>query len=252
MNNTRIAIASALAAALVLPAGTSQARATGQQSATASRRLARTTARPPNRPAPAPRRRTRSRTPGFPCRRARAKDHRRQAHAELRMLRPPASGCARRISRRSRVTGRRPASSKSTPRIIWALPRRVMASTNSAGTTPFRSMRWACRSVGRRCGREAPRPGRCAGGASAARSRFGSSRVERGGGRYFNDLLPLPYTQEALEVVVRNVDRVQERLGRKSSWRNPSAIWPSRIRPCPSRSSSPSLPRAADAACCWT
>ena len=42
------------------------------------------------------------------------------------------------------------------------------------------------------------------------------------GGRYFNDLLPLPYTQEALEVVVRNVDRVQERLGRQILVENPS------------------------------
>lgn len=35
------------------------------------------------------------------------------------------------------------------------------------------------------------------------------------GGRYFNDLLPLPYTEEALEVVVRNVGRLQEALGRQ-------------------------------------
>ncbi len=42
------------------------------------------------------------------------------------------------------------------------------------------------------------------------------------GGRYFNDLLPLPYTQEALEVVVRNVDRLQERLGRQVLVENPS------------------------------
>jgi uncharacterized protein (UPF0276 family) len=42
------------------------------------------------------------------------------------------------------------------------------------------------------------------------------------GGRYFNDLLPLPYTEEALEVVVRNVDRLQERLGRQVLVENPS------------------------------
>ena len=42
------------------------------------------------------------------------------------------------------------------------------------------------------------------------------------GGRYFNDLLPLPYTEEALDVVVRNVDRVQEALGRPISVENPS------------------------------
>lgn len=41
-------------------------------------------------------------------------------------------------------------------------------------------------------------------------------------GRYFNDLLPLPYTEEALQVVVRNVDRLQERLGRQILVENPS------------------------------
>ncbi|MGQ0581712.1 MAG: MNIO family bufferin maturase [Reyranella sp.] len=42
------------------------------------------------------------------------------------------------------------------------------------------------------------------------------------GGRYLNDLLPLPYTEEALAVVVRNVDRLQEALGRQVSIENPS------------------------------
>ncbi len=42
------------------------------------------------------------------------------------------------------------------------------------------------------------------------------------GGRYFNDLLPLPYTEEALQVVVRNVDRLQEKLGRRVLVENPS------------------------------
>jgi uncharacterized protein len=43
------------------------------------------------------------------------------------------------------------------------------------------------------------------------------------GGRYFNDLLPLPYTEEALDVVVRNVERVQDVLGRQVSVENPSS-----------------------------
>jgi uncharacterized protein (UPF0276 family) len=42
------------------------------------------------------------------------------------------------------------------------------------------------------------------------------------GGRYFNDLLPLPYTEEALAVAVRNVQRLQEALGRRVSVENPS------------------------------
>jgi uncharacterized protein (UPF0276 family) len=43
------------------------------------------------------------------------------------------------------------------------------------------------------------------------------------GGRYFNDLLPLPYTAEALDVVVRNVERLQDALGRQVSVENPSS-----------------------------
>jgi uncharacterized protein (UPF0276 family) len=42
------------------------------------------------------------------------------------------------------------------------------------------------------------------------------------GGRYFNDLLPLPYTEEALEVVAGNVGRLQDALGRQVSIENPS------------------------------
>jgi len=41
-------------------------------------------------------------------------------------------------------------------------------------------------------------------------------------GRYFNDLLPLPYSEEALDVVVRNVERLQVTLGRQVSVENPS------------------------------
>ncbi len=41
-------------------------------------------------------------------------------------------------------------------------------------------------------------------------------------GRYLNDLLPLPYTEEALGVVVRNVQRLQDALGREVSIENPS------------------------------
>jgi uncharacterized protein (UPF0276 family) len=41
-------------------------------------------------------------------------------------------------------------------------------------------------------------------------------------GRFFNDLLPLPYTEESLEIVARNVGRVQDRLGRPIAIENPS------------------------------
>lgn len=42
------------------------------------------------------------------------------------------------------------------------------------------------------------------------------------GGHYFNDLLPLPYTEEALDVVARNVGRLQDALRRPVSIENPS------------------------------
>jgi uncharacterized protein (UPF0276 family) len=41
-------------------------------------------------------------------------------------------------------------------------------------------------------------------------------------GIYLNDLLPLPYTEEALAVLVRNIDRVQGRLKRPILMENPS------------------------------
>lgn len=43
------------------------------------------------------------------------------------------------------------------------------------------------------------------------------------GGCYLNHLLPLPYTEEALDVVCRHVERAQERLGRRILVENPSS-----------------------------
>jgi uncharacterized protein (UPF0276 family) len=42
-------------------------------------------------------------------------------------------------------------------------------------------------------------------------------------GAYLNDLLPLPYTEEALDIVCRNVETTQEALGRRILVENPSA-----------------------------
>ncbi|WP_281545938.1 DUF692 domain-containing protein [Grimontia sp. SpTr1] len=42
-------------------------------------------------------------------------------------------------------------------------------------------------------------------------------------GEYFNDLLPLPYTEEALEVFCRNVDATQDYLSRQMLVENPSS-----------------------------
>jgi uncharacterized protein len=42
------------------------------------------------------------------------------------------------------------------------------------------------------------------------------------GGAYLNDLLPLPYTAEALAIVARNIERAQDALGRALLVENPS------------------------------
>jgi uncharacterized protein len=42
------------------------------------------------------------------------------------------------------------------------------------------------------------------------------------GGVYFNDLLPIPYDEEALGVIARNVMRFQEAIGRPVMVENPS------------------------------
>lgn len=43
------------------------------------------------------------------------------------------------------------------------------------------------------------------------------------GGAFFNDLLPLPYTQDTLDRVVRHVDQLQQVLGRQILLENPSS-----------------------------
>ncbi len=53
------------------------------------------------------------------------------------------------------------------------------------------------------------------------------------GGTYLNHLLPLPYTDEALDVVTRNVERAQEALGRRLLVENPSSYLRFRGSPIP-------------------
>ena len=53
------------------------------------------------------------------------------------------------------------------------------------------------------------------------------------GGVYLNHLLPLPYTEEALEVVSRHVTQAQERLGRRLLVENPSSYLRFRHSPIP-------------------
>src|SRR2546421_10429426 len=60
------------------------------------------------------------------------------------------------------------------------------------------------------------------------------------GGAYLNHLLPLPYTEEALDVGCRNVTRAQERLGRRLLVENPSGYLPFRPATIPE----PQVPNA--------
>lgn len=53
------------------------------------------------------------------------------------------------------------------------------------------------------------------------------------GGAYLNHLLPLPYTEEALDVVGRHVTQVQERLRRRLLVENPSSYLRFRHSPIP-------------------
>lgn len=53
------------------------------------------------------------------------------------------------------------------------------------------------------------------------------------GGIYLNHLLPLPYTEESLAVVCRNVDQVQVALGRRILVENPSLYLRFRHSPIP-------------------
>ncbi len=41
-------------------------------------------------------------------------------------------------------------------------------------------------------------------------------------GKYFHDLLPLPYNQESLKIVCNNIEQVQNKLGRQIAIENPS------------------------------
>jgi uncharacterized protein (UPF0276 family) len=45
----------------------------------------------------------------------------------------------------------------------------------------------------------------------------------RHNGQYLNDLLPLPYTQESLDIIAKNIDFVQNYLGRQILIENPSS-----------------------------
>jgi uncharacterized protein (UPF0276 family) len=53
------------------------------------------------------------------------------------------------------------------------------------------------------------------------------------GGTYLNDLLPLPYTEESLDIFCRHVEQAQERLGRRFLIENPSSYLRYRHSPIP-------------------
>ncbi len=53
------------------------------------------------------------------------------------------------------------------------------------------------------------------------------------GGAYLNDLLPLPYTEESLDIFCRHVEEAQEELGRRLLIENPSSYLRYRYSPIP-------------------
>jgi uncharacterized protein (UPF0276 family) len=53
------------------------------------------------------------------------------------------------------------------------------------------------------------------------------------GGAYLNDLLPLPYTEESLDLFCRHVEEAQEELGRRLLIENPSSYLRYRHSPIP-------------------
>jgi uncharacterized protein (UPF0276 family) len=55
----------------------------------------------------------------------------------------------------------------------------------------------------------------------------------RSGSVYLNHLLPLPYTEESLEVMCRHVDQAQEAIGRRILLENPSSYLRFRHSPIP-------------------
>ena len=61
--------------------------------------------------------------------------------------------------------------------------------------------------------------------------------LDGSGGHNLHDLLPLPYTEEALAHVVERMRRVQDRLGRRIAIENVSSYFAYRPTRCPSGSS---------------
>ena len=65
----------------------------------------------------------------------------------------------------------------------------------------------------------------------------------RAGGVSIGHLAPLPWTREAVDVVVRNVERVRRRIRPRSSWRTSRRRWSSRA---------PRWTRPGSSRPCWT
>ncbi len=123
----------------------------------------------------------------------------------------PASACAPRTMSVSRPSGPTSRGSRSTPRISSAAARprpcwnRCAIAMRSACTAS------ACRSVRRTGWTRITLPASPPwSGASSPRPISDHVSWSVTGGVYFNDLLPIPYDEEALAVIARNVMRFQE------------------------------------------
>ena len=136
----------------------------------------------------------------------------------------PESACADRIWRRSWRHLRPSASSKFIPRITWAADRRSPLWSGSAATGRSACMASVSPSAAPTVSMPAISPGWRRWSSACSRvlvsEHLSWSIVE---GVYLNDLLPLPYTEEALDITARHIDQVQARLGRPILVENPSS-----------------------------
>jgi len=98
-------------------------------------------------------------------------------------------------------------------------------STASAPITRWRCTASACRSAPRSARPRASREAEASRRARRARDRLEHLCWSGIGGRHFNDLLPLPYTDEALARVCARIDEVQAYLGRALVVENVSSYY---------------------------
>ena len=142
------------------------------------------------------------------------------------------SACATSITTRSSTAIRRSTGSKSSPRTTWCrAASRCARSTGSAAT-----IRWRCTACRCRSARSIRSISTICDDLKALADRvepiWVSDHLCWTGvrGQNMHDLLPLPYTEEALDHVAERVLQVQDHLGRRWCWRTCRATSLRRLR----------------------